>query len=137
MEFFFQQIKEKNSLSWHDFRLTVISDVFIMLETTSKEFDLGNLLKDLPTQIQRLEKLKKLVLTDAVLLGEIPSPTFNEGDRIRLIVDRFRENGLERSQIDYHGNGNILNGTEEDPPFNYGSQILFCTNTHMSWGQMK
>ena len=113
MEFFFQQIKEKNSLSWHDFRITVISDVFIMLETTSKEFDLGDLLKDLPTQIQRLEKLKKLVLTDAVLLGEIPSPTFNEGDRIRLIVDRFRENGLEDPEIDYHGNASaILNGTE-------------------------
>ena len=43
-----------------------------MLETTSKEFDLSHLLKDLPQKIKKLEKFKKLVLTDAVLLGEIP-----------------------------------------------------------------
>ena len=75
-----------------------------MLETTAKEFNLGNLLKDLPTQIDKLNEFRKLVLTDAVLLGEIPSPTFNEEDRIRLTVDRFRENGLEDPEIDEHGN---------------------------------
>ena len=84
-----------------------------MLETTAKEFNLGNLLKDLPTQIDKLNEFRKLVLTDAVLLGEIPSPTFNEEDRIRLTVDRFRENGLEDPEIDEHGNASaILNGTE-------------------------
>ena len=52
-----------------------------MLETKLNEFDLGQLLKDLPKQIDKLQEVKKLVLTDAVLLGEIPSPTFNEKDR--------------------------------------------------------
>ena len=70
-----------------------------MLETTAKEFNLGSLLKDLPTQIDKLNVFRKLVLTDAVLLGEIPSPTFNEEDRIRLTVDRFRENGLEVTHV--------------------------------------
>jgi len=84
-----------------------------MLETTTKEFGLGNLLKNLPPQIQRINELKKLVLTDAVLLGEIASPTFKEVDRIRLVVDRFRENGLEDPEIDDHGNASaVLNGTE-------------------------
>jgi acetylornithine deacetylase/succinyl-diaminopimelate desuccinylase-like protein len=84
-----------------------------MLETSAKEFNLGSLLKDLPTQIDKLNEFRKLVLTDAVLLGEIPSPTFNEEDRIRLTVDRFRENGLVDPEIDEHGNASaILNGTE-------------------------
>ena len=84
-----------------------------MLETTSKEFDLGHLLKDLPQKIKKLEKFKKLVLTDAVLLGEIPSPTFNEEKRIRLAVDRFRENGLESPEIDESGNASaVIPGSE-------------------------
>ena len=89
------------------------------LETSSKEFDFGNLLSDLPTQIEKLREIRKLVLTDAVLLGEIPAPTFNESDRIRLTVDRFRENGLEDPEIDEHGNASaVLPGSEG------GSSIL-------------
>ena len=91
----------------------------MMLETSSKEFDLGNLLSDLPTQIEKLREIRKLVLTDAVLLGEIPAPTLNESDRIRLTVDRFRENGLEDPEIDEHGNASaVLPGSEG------GSSIL-------------
>ncbi len=91
----------------------------MMLETSSKEFDFGNLLNDLPTQIEKLREIRKLVLTDAVLLGEIPAPTFNESDRIRLTVDRFRENGLEDPEIDEHGNASaVLPGSEG------GSSIL-------------
>ena len=90
-----------------------------MLETKLNEFDLGQLLKDLPKQIEKLQEVKKLVLTDAVLLGEIPSPTFHEKDRVRLTVDRFRENGMENPEIDEHGNAHaILRGTEG------GSSIL-------------
>lgn len=85
----------------------------MMLETSSKEFDFGNLLNDLPTQIEKLREIRKLVLTDAVLLGEIPAPTFHESDRIRLTVDRFRENGLEDPEIDEHGNASaVLPGSE-------------------------
>ena len=91
----------------------------MMLETSSKEFDLGNLLSDLPIQIEKLREIRKLVLTDAVLLGEIPAPTLNESDRIRLTVDRFRENGLEDPEIDEHGNASaVLPGSEG------GSSIL-------------
>ena len=91
----------------------------MMLETSSKEFDFGNLLNDLPTQIEKLGEIRKLVLTDAVLLGEIPAPTFNESERIRLTVDRFRENGLEDPEIDEHGNASaVLPGSEG------GSSIL-------------
>ena len=41
-----------------------------MLESKLNEHDLTNLLVDLPKQIEKLNKISKIVLTDAVLLGE-------------------------------------------------------------------
>ena len=35
---------------------------------------------------------------------EIPSPTFGEEERVRLALDRFRENGLDDPEIDEFGN---------------------------------
>ena len=89
------------------------------IETSTKEVSLESLLKKIPKQREMLREFRETYLTDAVLLGEIPSPTFGEQDRIRLAVDRFRENGLEDPEIDEFGNASgILPGTEG------GSSIL-------------
>jgi tripeptide aminopeptidase len=83
------------------------------IESTAKEASLENLLKSIPEQMERLKAVRETYLTDAVLLGEIPSPTFGEEDRIRLALDRFRENGLDDPEIDEFGNASgILPGTE-------------------------
>ena len=74
------------------------------IETQTKDSALETLLDDIPRQIESLRSARETFLTDAVLLGEIPSPTFGESDRIRLVVDRFRENGLEEPTIDEFGN---------------------------------
>ena len=74
------------------------------IETQTKDSALETLLDDIPRQIESLRSVRETFLTDAVLLGEIPSPTFGESDRIRLVVDRFRENGLEEPTIDEFGN---------------------------------
>jgi len=89
------------------------------MESTVKEASLEKLLKRIPEQMERLKAVRETYLTDAVLLGEIPSPTFGEEDRIRLALDRFRENGLDDPEIDEFGNASgILPGTEG------GSSIL-------------
>jgi tripeptide aminopeptidase len=83
------------------------------MESTAKEASLEKLLKRIPEQMERLKAVRETYLTDAVLLGEIPSPTFGEEDRIRLALDRFRENGLDDPEIDEFGNASgILPGTE-------------------------
>ena len=72
-----------------------------------------SLLKRIPEQMERLKAVRETCLTDAVLLGEIPSPTFGEEERIRLALDRFRENGLDDPEIDEFGNASgTLPGTE-------------------------
>jgi tripeptide aminopeptidase len=89
------------------------------MESTVKEASLEKLLTRIPEQMERLKTVRETYLTDAVLLGEIPAPTFGEEDRIRLALDRFRENGLDDPEIDEFGNASgILPGTEG------GSSIL-------------
>ena len=74
------------------------------IETQAKEMALETLLKDIPRQIENLRSVRETFLTDAVLLGEIPSPTFGEQERIRLVMDRFRENGAGHCrQFDWLG----------------------------------
>ena len=85
------------------------------IESTAKEASLEKLLKRIPEQMGRLKAVRETYLTDAVLLGEIPAPTFGEEDRIRLALDRFKENGLDDPEIDEFGNASgILPGTEGD-----------------------
>ena len=89
------------------------------LESKIREDSLGKILKKIPEQTERLKSIRETYLTDAVLLGEIPSPTFGEEERIRLALDRFRENGLDDPEIDEFGNASgILPGSEG------GSSIL-------------
>jgi acetylornithine deacetylase/succinyl-diaminopimelate desuccinylase-like protein len=49
--------------------------------------------------------MRELLLSDLAMLAEIPAPTFGEGTRIRLLEDRFTENGLQNVSIDDVGNG--------------------------------
>ena len=68
------------------------------------DMTLESLLKDIPSLIKSLRENRETFLTDAVLLGEIPAPTFGEEERVRLALDRFRENGLDDPEIDEFGN---------------------------------
>ena len=82
------------------------------IDTTSKELALESLLKRIPSLIENLRESRETYLTDAVLMGEIPAPTFGEEERIRLVLDRFRENGLDDPEVDDFGNASgILPGT--------------------------
>ena len=74
------------------------------IESQSKETALDHLLQDIPRQIESLRSVRETFLTDAVLLGEVPAPTFSEDERIRLVMDRFRENGLKDPALDDYGN---------------------------------
>ena len=82
------------------------------IDTQTKISSLDKLLKEVPRQIESLRSMRETFLTDAVLLGEIPSPTFGERDRIRLVIDRFRENGLQKPALDEFGNASgIIQGS--------------------------
>lgn len=56
------------------------------------------------SRLEDLSKIREVILANAVMLGEIPAPTFEESNRIRFIRDRFNESGLERVSVDEIGN---------------------------------
>jgi tripeptide aminopeptidase len=59
--------------------------------------------------------MRDIILANAVMIGEIPSPTFYEDDRVRFIQDRFSECGLQNCSTDEVGNGfGILPGEVGD-----------------------
>ncbi|HPA20311.1 MAG TPA: peptidase [Verrucomicrobiae bacterium] len=49
--------------------------------------------------------LRELLLADIVMIGEIPSPTFSEADRVSFILERFADCGLQNPSSDEVGNG--------------------------------
>lgn len=58
-------------------------------------------------------KLRETLLANLVMIGEIPSPTFGEENRIRFLQQRFCECGLLNCSSDEIGNGlAILPGEE-------------------------
>ncbi len=61
------------------------------------------ILKGAPTYRERMIELRDIVLANAVMCGEIPSPTFHEERLARFLTDRFTESGLE-SSMDELGN---------------------------------
>jgi len=70
------------------------------IQEIDRETALSGLLDQIPERIKKISEKRDSFLTDTVLLGEIPSPTYGEDERIRAVVDRFRENGLSAPNID-------------------------------------
>jgi len=90
-----------------------LNQLSMEIQEIDRETALSGLLDQIPERIKKISEKRDSFLTDTVLLGEIPSPTYGEDERIRAVVDRFRENGLSAPGIDEFGNASAhLPGTE-------------------------
>jgi len=90
-----------------------LNQLLMEIQEIDRETALSVLLDQIPERIKKISEKRDSFLTDTVLLGEIPSPTYGEDERIRAVVDRFRENGLSAPNIDEFGNASAhLPGTE-------------------------
>jgi len=90
-----------------------LNQLSMEIQEIDRETALSGLLDQIPERIKKISEKRDSFLTDTVLLGEIPSPTYGEDERIRAVVDRFRENGLSSPNIDEFGNASAhLPGTE-------------------------
>ncbi len=67
-----------------------------------------SVLARLPEIHEAAADLRELMVANIVMIGEIPSPTFGEGDRTGFILQRFAECGLENPSSDEVGNGFAL-----------------------------
>ncbi len=74
---------------------------------------LEKIIDAIPGKIEVIKSFKDSLLADAVMVSEIPSPTFHEKGRIEFLLNRFNESKLEQVDIDDEGNVmGLLPGTE-------------------------
>jgi di/tripeptidase len=75
-----------------------------------------------------MEALRERVLADAVMIGEIPAPTFKEEPLVRFLADRFTEEGLDQVTVD-----EVLNATAILPGSTGEKNILVAAHTDRVW----
>lgn len=67
--------------------------------------ELESILQALPEYRKAAEEMREILLANVIMIGEVPSPTFAEEERIEFIRNRFTECGIETSTTDEIGNG--------------------------------
>ena len=66
--------------------------------------------------VEGVRSCKDILLANLVMMAETPAPTFGEQKRVRFLLDRFRESGLDRIGDDEMNNGvGFLPGPEGAP----------------------
>ncbi|MFP4491976.1 MAG: M20/M25/M40 family metallo-hydrolase [Spirochaetaceae bacterium] len=63
------------------------------------------LIETLPALVDNLRDMRNTLLTNLVMLGEIPAPTFREANRRRFLINRFNQQQLLNCSTDEVGNG--------------------------------
>jgi len=66
---------------------------------------MAHLIEGLPQLKKKLTTLRDTLLTNIVMVGEIPAPTFREEKRRRFLVNRFNQYNLMNCSTDEVGNG--------------------------------
>lgn len=64
-----------------------------------------SILGEITQKLENFSGIREILLANAVMLGEIPAPTFGEEKRIRFLTDRFNEEGLVDISVDQEGSG--------------------------------
>lgn len=66
----------------------------------------------LPTFVDHIRKISEIIISNIVLLGQVPAPTFQEGLRAARLVERFADFEADECVIDDFGNPvGIIRGT--------------------------
>lgn len=83
----------------------------------SKFKDIDAILEELPALQKQLGSIQETLIANLIMLSEIPAPTFEEADRVKLLLQRMVECGLQNVSTDEAGNGvGIIRG--KDPARN-------------------
>lgn len=74
-------------------------------------------LNDIPSYVEIIKSFRDTVITNIVLIGQVPSPTFEEARRATMLLGRFVEAGVDQCTTDSLGNPvGIIRGTNPDLP---------------------
>jgi di/tripeptidase len=91
---------------------------------------IDQIIEAIPTHRENLQPLREILLANALMIGEIPAPTYSEVERITFLSNRFTEDGLQNISIDEAGNGMaIVPGTKGE------NNILVCAHADTVFNQ--
>ena len=77
--------------------------------------EFGSVLAEIPEYRDRIRELNEILLTNLVMVSEIPAPTFGEHRRCEFVTERFNEYDLQNTSTDEAGNAlGILPGADGD-----------------------
>ncbi len=74
-------------------------------------------LEALPMFVDKIREIREIVISNIVLLGQIPAPTFHEKRRAQHLVERLAEFQVDECAIDDYGNPiGVIRGTSPTKP---------------------
>ena len=74
-------------------------------------------LQNLPKLVEEIKAARDIIITNVVLIGQIPAPTFKEKRRSTVFMERLAEFGVDEVTTDGYRNPiGIIRGTASDKP---------------------
>ncbi|QTA89898.1 M20/M25/M40 family metallo-hydrolase [Desulfonema magnum] len=78
---------------------------------------MNDYLDELPSFAKAIRRIGEIIITNIVLIGQIPSPTFQEKKRADFLLERMAEFQVDECATDSYGNPvGIIRGTSETKP---------------------
>ena len=78
---------------------------------------MDNFLKQLPGLVNEIKTLKEVIITNIVLIGQTPAPTFKEKRRSKIFMERLAEFQVDEVTTDGYRNPiGIIRGTDAGKP---------------------
>jgi di/tripeptidase len=76
-----------------------------------------NYLEKVPTYVEQIRAIRETILTNIVLIGQIPAPTFKEKRRTQVFLDRLAEFQVDECTTDGYRNPiGVIHGTNGSKP---------------------
>jgi acetylornithine deacetylase/succinyl-diaminopimelate desuccinylase-like protein len=73
---------------------------------------MNNYLKDIPGYVDKIKSIKEIIITNIVLIGQTPAPTFKEKKRSTVFMERLAEFQVDECTTDgYRNPVGIIRGT--------------------------
>ncbi len=78
---------------------------------------MNEFLKNLPAMVDEIKSIRDTIITNIVLIGQVPAPTFKESRRSTLFQERLAEFGVDEVTTDGYRNPiGIIRGTSPEKP---------------------
>jgi len=73
---------------------------------------MGNYLEKLPSFVDEIRSIRETIISNIVLIGQIPAPTFREQDRAKIFLERLADFQVDECTTDAYQNPiGIIRGT--------------------------